>query len=47
MGNGGGNTRIGTGELALIDTDGADNVGPPPGPPPGFDPASLMILINP
>jgi hypothetical protein len=47
MGNGGGNTLIGFGELALIYTDGADNVGPPPGPPPGFNPASVMTLISP
>jgi hypothetical protein len=42
-----GNNLIGTGELALLYTDGLDSVGPPPGPPPGFDPASVMILIIP
>jgi hypothetical protein len=46
-GNGGGNTLNGNNELALIYTDGLDNVGPPPGPPPGFDPNSWMVLINP
>src|SRR5262249_2917618 len=46
-GNGGGNFMNGNNELALIYTDGLDNVGPPPGPPPGFDPNSWMVLISP
>jgi hypothetical protein len=46
-GNGGGNTMIGNGELALIYTDGLDNftLGPPY--PPGFDPGSIVIPITP
>jgi hypothetical protein len=39
-GNGGGNTMNGTGELALIYTDGLDTIGT-------FDPASQMVTIAP
>jgi hypothetical protein len=47
IGNGGGNTMIGNGELALIYTDGLDNftLGPPY--PPGFDPNSRIVPIAP
>ena len=42
IGNGGGNTLIGTGEWALIYTDGLDNFTPP-----GFDPNSVVVPITP
>jgi hypothetical protein len=42
IGNGGGNTLIGTGEWALIYTDGLDNFTPP-----GFDPNSRIVPIAP
>jgi hypothetical protein len=40
MGNGGGNTLIGGGELALLYTDGQDTIG-------GFDPRSQQVVIAP
>jgi hypothetical protein len=47
FGNGGGNTMIGNGELALIFSDGLDHftLGPPY--PPGFDPNSVVVPITP
>jgi hypothetical protein len=39
-GNGGANTMIGNGELALLYSDGLDSIS-------GFDPASLVIPIAP
>jgi hypothetical protein len=40
LGNGGGNNLVGYGELALIYSDGLDNVS-------GFDPGSQVVPINP